>query len=599
VALRDILRRYLGPTPPRSDFEDTVPIGQATSGAVQSYVQSYSYTGESITPARALEAPSVYACVRLIASSISRLEWQVLRETPDGKIAEPAHPLHNLLNYEASDDVGAIQLREKLLTDCLLTGNAYAYIHRDPAGRPVALEALRPDYVHMYRDPQNQPYYQVWTGRYTGTNAEKAMRRFRAYDMFHLVGPTTFDGLLGVPPIHLGRDVIALELEITEYVTRFISNNAVPAGTLQMPGRLSPEASKRLREAWQAAHGGASRAGRVAVLEDGLKYEPISGTFKDSELIEMRKYCRQQIAAMFQVPAHKVGDTEAGSYNSTEQADSEFVKMTLASWAAKLELEASRKLIVRGEPFCTRLDFGSLLRADMSTRFQAYATAITNGILTPNEVRALEGRPAVDGGDVIRLPMNTEAPGQQPAAAPTAPADASESEEPSVDIGPDEIEPEASSAPEEPADDDAEAQRAAAGIAAAQRMAARAAVRPAIEGAFRRHLQRVSEYLTRQRTQAKLDKWAPPIDCLEAELRDTVAGLGRMYGDEDKALKVLTDCLLRHARHLRSSVGAIADVGTVIDRWATIPGSAAAELLDMVHLETTETPVLEDTHAQD
>jgi hypothetical protein len=174
VALRDILRRYLGPTPPRSDFEDTVPIGQATSGAVQSYVQSYSYTGEAITPARALEAPSVYACVRLIASSISRLEWQVLRETPDGKIAEPAHPLHNLLNYEASDDVGAIQLREKLLTDCLLTGNAYAYIHRDPAGRPVALEALRPDYVAMYRDPQNQPYYQVWTGRYTGTNAEKA-----------------------------------------------------------------------------------------------------------------------------------------------------------------------------------------------------------------------------------------------------------------------------------------------------------------------------------------------------------------------------------------------------------------------------------------
>lgn len=599
MGLTDILRRYLGPTPPRSDFEDTVPIGQATSGSVQSYVQSYSYSGESITPARALEAPSVYACVRLIASSISRLEWQVLRESPEGKIADSAHPLYNLLNYEASDDVGAIQLREKLLTDCLLTGNAYAYIHRDASGRPVALEALRPDYVAMYRDGANQPYYQVWTGRYSGNNAEKAMRRFRAYDMFHLVGPTTFDGLLGVPPIHLGRDVIALELEITEYVTRFIANNAVPAGTLQMPGRLSPEASKRLREAWQAAHGGASRAGRVAVLEDGLKYEPISGTFKDSELIEMRKYCRQQIAAMFQVPAHKVGDTDSGSYNSNEQADSEFVKHTLASWAARLEQEASRKLVMRGEPWCTRINFSDLLRADMTSRFSAYATAITNGILTVNEARALEGRPAVDGGDQIRVPMNTEAPGQQPAEGPSAPAEVPAGKEPSVDPEPEETKPEAPTVPDSvDMDPDDEAKRSAEAIGAAQRMAAVAAVRPAVEGAFRRHLQRVTEYLQRQRTQAKLDKWAPPIDCLEGELRDTVAGLGRIFGDEAKAEKALSDCMLRHARHLRGSVGKIAELSDAISGWHTLPGAAAAELLDMVRMEITDTPVLEDNNAQ-
>jgi hypothetical protein len=205
-----------------------------------------------------------------------------------------------------------------------------------------------------------------------------------------------------------------------------------------MPGRLSPEASKRLRDAWHAAHGGASRAGRVAVLEDGLTYESIQATAKDNELIEMRKYCRQQIAAAMGVPAHKVGDTESQSYSSNEQADAEFVKHTLAGWAARLEQEASRKLLQRGERYCTRINFDSLLRADMSTRYAAYAVAVTNGILTPNEIRAREGLPAVEGGDSIRLPMNTEAPGQ-PAPAPSEPAAPADGVPPSLDVEPEAV----------------------------------------------------------------------------------------------------------------------------------------------------------------
>lgn len=589
MGLKDIVRRYLGPTPPRSDFEDNAPIGQPVSGSVQSYVQSYSYTGESITPARALEAPSVFACVRLIASSISRLDWSVLRETSDGKVLEPEHPLFNLLNYEPNEDMTAMAFREVMLTNALLAGNAYAYIHRNAAGQPVALEPIRSDYVAMYRDGNNQPYYQVWNGKYTGNDAEKSMRRFRGYDIFHLVGPT-MEGILGVPPIHLMRDLIGLELEVSEFVTRFFANNAVPAGTLKMPGRLSPEAAKRLREAWQAAHGGASRAGRVAVLEDGLEYKPITSSMKENDLIEIRRYCRQQIAAMFQVPAHKIGDTDTGSYNSTEQADAEFVKHTLASWATRLEQEASRKLIQRGEPYCTRIDFDSLLRADMSTRFAAYAVGITNGVLTVNEARAREGLKAVDGGDQIRVPLNTEAPGAQQPAAPSVP--------PSEDLEPKEVEEVPVSVDVDAEDAEEQTERARELLAAAQRTAAIAAVRPAVEGAYKRHLTRVSEYLLKQRTQAKLDKWAPPINCLDADLRDVVAGLGRLLGDESKAVKVLDEALVRHARHLRSSVGEISHLTDSLAGWNTLPGAAAAELLDLVRIEVLNEPILEDNNAQ-
>lgn len=594
MGLKDIVLRYLGAPPPRADFEETVPIGQPVSGSVQSYIQTYSYTGEVITPTRALEAPSVFSCVRLIAGSIARLEWQVLRENQDGKVAEPNHPLYGLLNYEPGEDYTAIAFKEALLTNALLAGNGYAYIQRDSAGRAVALELLRPDYVSIYRDSQNQPYYQVFSGKYDGSDPEKQARRLRAYDVFHLSGPT-MEGVLGVPPIHLMRDIIGLELEVQRYVTTFYANNAVPAGTLQMPGRLSPEASKRLREAWQAAHGGASRAGRVAVLEDGLKYDPISPNFKDADLIEMRKYCRQQIAAAFGVPSHKVGDTDATSWNSAEQADAEFVKHTLSSWATRLEQEASRKLIPRGEPFCTRVSFDSLLRADMSTRFAAYATAVTNGILTVNEVRGLEGRPAVDGGDQIRVPMNTEAPGRPP-EGPSAPAEASPAEEPSVDLEPEEIDLEPSSAPQEPEAEEPEAEEAEDRATKAQ--VAIAAVRPAVEAAFQRHLTRVGEYLLRQRTQQKLDRWSPPIECLDAELRAVVAGVGRLLGDEAKATAVLDAEMVRHARGLRSRIGDIKNLGEDLDGMRSLPGSAAAALLDLIRVTVLNEPLLESTNAQ-
>ena len=586
MALIDMLRRYLGPQPPRSEYEDNTPIGQPVSGAVQSYVSSYSFTGSNINPLTAMESPSVYACVRLIASSIAKLEWQILRETPEGKVVEPNHPLANLLNVEPNEDTSALVFRETLLTNALLTGNGYAYIQRDASGMPVSLELLRPDNVQMMRDGANQPYIQVYTGNYTGKDAEKKARRFRPYDVFHLCG-ASFEGLLGIAPIHLMRETIGLELIVQEFVTKYWANNAVPSGTLSLPGKLSPEASQRLREAWQKAHN-ARNAGRVAVLEDGMSYQPMASTMKDADLVAIREFCRQQIAAAFGVPAARIGSTEAQSYASAESGDAHLVKHTLSSWATRLEQEASRKLIVRGAPYCTRISFDSMLRAEMAVRFSAYNTAIMSGLMSPNECRAREGLPAVAGGESIRLPLNTAAP--EPAAGgvpPAEPVSAPAEEVPaSVDLAPDEV---PDSVDVDPAEDEA-------GDNAKKLIAIRAAVdavRPAIENAYGRHLNRVSEYLLKTRTQAKLDKWAPPIDCIAGDLRDTITGLGRIMGDEGKASDVLNAALLRHARHLRGAVGKIAALSDTVDGWKPLPSVATTELLEMLEHEIMQTPLLE------
>lgn len=692
MGLIQTLRRYLGTTPPRSKWEDDTPVGQTISGSVQSYVSTYANTGLPINPLNAMESPSVYACVRLIASSIARLDWQVLKETPEGKIVEPNHPLVPLLNSEPNEDTSALVFRETLLQHVLLTGNGFAYINRDAAGRPTALELIRPDLISMYRDGDGQPFYEVYSGRWTGGG--NGRRRFRGAEIFHIVGPS-FDGLLGVPPIHLCRDLIGLELVCQEFVGKFYSNGAVPSGILKMAGRLSPEAAKRLRESWHSTHGGSRNSGKTAILEDGMTYESIAQNLRDSDLVEIRKFCREQIAAAFGVPAARIGATDAQSYSSQESADAHFVKHTLAAYAARLEQEASRKLITRGEPYCTRISFDAMLRADLQTRYSAYSTAITAGILTPNEARANEGLPAVQGGDEIRLPLNTEAPAAG-GAVPAEPAAEVEEVPASVDIEPSEVPASVDIEPEEvPAsvDIEPEALRAisdvdltpteemaaaarrglalrekhgrggtAVGVARARDISNRtslspetvgrmvsyfarhtvdkqgegwgvdsagyiawllwggdpgeawanrkaeelrqaegrargqvaiAAIRPAVEAAYRRHANRMSEYLLRQRTQAKLDAWAPPTEELEAELRDSVACVGRLLGDESRAVSVLTAAMLRHAAHLRRTVGRIATLSDDLEAWRTLPGAAAAELLDLVRLEVLDMPILE------
>lgn len=418
MGLIDLITRALGKTPPRSLFEDTTPIGQPMGGGIQSYVSSWAWTGKTISPDNAMEAPTVYACVRLISQTLARMPWQVLRQSADGSSNDPTHQVFSLLNGEANEDMTSFVFREAQISDCLLYGNSFAYISRSASGLPIALERLRPDLTYMLRDSQNQPYYQYWTGKADEkASPEIKSRKFRPYDILHVVGPSA-DGLLGEAPIHRMRDLIGMELELQEFTSRFFANNCRPAGVLSMPGRLSAEGANRLREAFARVHSGAQGAGKVAILEEGLKYDAISTNAKDSDLDSMKKFCRQQIAAAFNVPSHRVGDNDGVSYSSAEQANAVFVQSTLAGWAARLEQEVNRKLLKRGDDVTTRISFDDLLRGDMSTRFQAFAIAVTNGILTPNEIRQREGLPAVEGGDHIRLPLNTSTPTAAASAAP-------------------------------------------------------------------------------------------------------------------------------------------------------------------------------------
>ena len=518
--LIDFIKRALGKAPERSLFEDTTPIGQPIGGGIQSYVSSWAWTGKTISPDNAMESPTVYACVRLISQTLARMPWQVLRQSADGSSNDPTHQVFSLLNGEANEDMTSFVFREAQISDCLLYGNSFAYISRSASGLPIALERLRPDLTYMLRDSQNQPYYQYWTGKADEKASEEIkQRKFRPYDILHIVGPSA-DGLLGEAPIHRMRDLIGMELELQEFTSRFFANNCRPAGVLSMPGRLSAEGANRLREAFARVHSGAQGAGKVAILEEGLKYDAISTNAKDSDLDSMKKFCRQQIAAAFNVPSHRVGDNDGVSYSSAEQANAVFVQSTLAGWAARLEQEVNRKLIKRGDDVTTRISFDDLLRGDMSTRFSAYAVAVTNGILTPNEIRAREGLPAVEGGESIRLPLNTSTP---TAAAPVSPNVPTETET--------QIEPQQSDVV--PASVDIDPTELKSTVNPLDR--AVDLFYPSALAAMTRCCEAEAKYRRGCRSAAKLQAWIPDVARIASEIAPIMRGLLVLQGHSDRA----------------------------------------------------------------
>jgi len=380
---------------------DRTPIGQPPGGA-QAYISSYADTGRSITPEAAREAPTVYACTRLISQSVARMEWRVMRR--EGGIPVPAreHPLYRLLNVEPNDYMGALVWRESMLLDCLLYGNAYSVIERDASGRVVGLHKLRADSVEVSRGADGMPVYTYNSARWDRRTSGEV---YQGYDIFHLRAPS-LDGLLGETPIYLVRNIIGVELEAEKFVASFFRNGARPAGIIKVAGTITEEALKRLRQSWQAITGGAENAGRVAILESGYSWESVSVNPEEAKLVELRSFCRSQIAAAFNVPVHMVGDATKTSYASAEQADAEFVKHCLSNWASRFEEECARKLVRSGEPIETHISFDALLRGDLSSRFAAYSTALNNGFLTINEVRERENYAPIDGGDVARAPVN-------------------------------------------------------------------------------------------------------------------------------------------------------------------------------------------------
>ena len=381
----------------------------ATSGSSYRFFLGGSTSGKTVTERSAMQMTAVYSCVRILAEAIAGLPLHLYTYKEDGgKEKATGHPLYLLLHDEPNPEMSSFVFRETLMTHLLLWGNAYAQIIRNGKGEVVALYPLMPNRMTVDRDSSGQLFYSYQMNNSDAPTMKTGTVILKPSDVLHIPG-LGFDGLVGYSPIAMAKNAIGLAIATEEYGAKFFANGATPGGLLEYPGTVKDP--DRVRESWNKGFSGSQNAGKVAILEEGMKYTPISIAPEQAQFLETRKFQINEIARIFRVPPHMVGDLEKSSFSNIEQQSLEFVKYTLDPWVVRWEQSLSRALFTPEEKkqYFFKFNVEGLLRGDYQSRMNGYATARQNGWMSANDIRELENLdriPAEEGGDLYLINGN-------------------------------------------------------------------------------------------------------------------------------------------------------------------------------------------------
>ena len=364
-------------------------------------------SGKPVNENTAMQMTAVYSCVRILSEAVAGLPLGLYRYNDSGgKEKAPQHPLYSLLHDEPNPEMTSFAFRETLMGHLLLWGNAYAQIIRNARGEVLALYPLMPNKMTVDRDGYGRLYYLYQRTMDDAPTLGSGQQVYlRPEDVLHIPG-LGFDGLVGYSPIAMAKNAVGLAIATEEYGAKFFANGAAPGGVLEHPGVVKDPA--RVRESWNSVYQGSSNAHRVAVLEEGMKYTPIGISPEQAQFLETRKFQINEIARIFRVPPHMVGDLEKSSFSNIEQQSLEFVKYTLDPWVVRWEQAMCRVLLSNSEKpeYFIKFNVDGLLRGDYASRMSGYATARQNGWMSSNDIRELENLdriPAELGGDLYLI----------------------------------------------------------------------------------------------------------------------------------------------------------------------------------------------------
>lgn len=396
---------FMATTPhPRSRDTPVPAITDNVRDSGQTFIFGRSDAGERVDEKSAMQIATVYACVRLLAETIAGLPLHLYRfsdEKNSGKERAVNHPLYKILYRQPNPEMTSFSFRETLITHLLLYGNAYSQIIRDGKNTILGLYPLLPENVEVDRNEKGEIYYiyHAYTDEVPG--AKNKDITFRRDEIFHIPG-LGFNGLVGFSPIAMMKNALGTTIAVEKYGSAFFKNGAQPSGVLEHPGVLKDPA--RIRENWSAVYGGPNNAHKVAVLEEGMQYKAISLPPEDSQFLSTRQFGVNEICRIFRVPPHMVQDLEHATFSNIEHQSIDFVVHTLTPWLVRFEQAIIKDLLLESEQdtYFPKFAVDGLLRGDYASRMQGYATGISNGFLSPNDVHRLEDMdliPSEKGGD--------------------------------------------------------------------------------------------------------------------------------------------------------------------------------------------------------
>lgn len=365
---------------------------------------SSSVSGLPVTADSAMRVAAVHAAVNVIAKTMASLPLHVYERVGGGKQRATNHPLYDLLRSAPNAWQTSFEFRSQMQWHLCLRGNAYALIVWADRDRVLELLPLNPDRMSISQAEDMSLSYE-----YTRPNGSRVV--FPADEILHLRGLSS-DGVVGRSVLADARDVIGIAQATQEYAGRLFKNDATPGVVIKSPKPLGKEAAVRLRDNWNDAFSGSSNARKTAVLEDGLTIEKLSMTADDAQFLETRKYTRSEIAGLFGVPAHLIGDLERSTFSNIEHQGIEFATHCIRPWAVNWEQALARSLFVAPRKYFAEFNLDALTRGDLKSRYDAYAVGRNWGWLSANEIRALENMNPIDGGDSYLQPLNMTPAGQ-------------------------------------------------------------------------------------------------------------------------------------------------------------------------------------------
>lgn len=385
-----------------------------TLSSTMSFFFGSSMAGQNVTERTAMQNTAVYACVRVLAEGLAELPLHIYQYTSDGgKQWAINHPLYFLLHDAPNPEMTSFIFRETMMNHLLLWGNAYAQIIRNGQGEIAGLYPLMPDRMDVNRAANGEIYY-TYTRNYDDYQAKNKSKQviLLSDEVLHIAG-LGFDGLIGYSPIAMAKNAIGLSMAAEQYGATFFNNDATPGGVLEHPNVVKdPE---RLRKSWQSQFSGSNNHS-IAVLEEGMTFHQLSIPPDQAQFLDTRKFQLDEIARIFRVPPHMVGDLDRSTFSNIEQQSLEFVKYTLNPWCIRWEQAMNQQLLSANDQrkFFVKFNVDGLLRGDYESRMNGYAIGRQNGWLSANDIRELEDLnriPADEGGDQYlingnMLPLN-------------------------------------------------------------------------------------------------------------------------------------------------------------------------------------------------
>jgi HK97 family phage portal protein len=372
----------------QKDFSLSGLFGNSSGAA--GFIQSYNNTGQVVSEFTSLTSATVYACVKLISETISKLPMKIVG--PNHKIIDDS-PL--LALFEHPNEIqGYIEFMQFIITTLELTGNSVTYIDRDENGDPVRLIPIHPsNLAWSYTADTGLPYYSLFHPLI------KTRSQVPVYDVIHLKNIPTGWGYAGLSTIAAAQNVIGINLAQNKVVANFYSQSPISSCLVNVEPNVSEEALSQMQASFKHRYTGSDSAGEALFVPSGFEVTPITMNYKDSQLLESREFSVTEIARIFGVPLSKLAFGDAKEVSNYEQENLAFVEDCIVHRCKKITEQFTYKLKnhlpIRDRNFNIQFDFTELNKTDTKTRFETYQIGLLNGIYCRSEVRDKEGLPPI------------------------------------------------------------------------------------------------------------------------------------------------------------------------------------------------------------